>query len=284
MEYLDSKASKEDKRGHPFLSRQTFEYMLHKWPDWAQSVKAARELPEIRDYPLSESYEDRQKWIHEHGGRLWVFAVNVMHHLDLPEHLWQYWLCCVYSDYEAIKGSIDYSKIVDFWAKQRQKIYSPPPYKVGIEGDTSRPGKFGPVRVEIHPSFSYRALHEQAALHARKVAEAFSPHGLHPVFDYEKWAKGQSRRSKRKADARMRVFSGKCDIIDILREEAESPRVRDELQRIKFEYKTAYERNRQIRNLRRKVRARVRDWFSDLRSLPRIGRNWWPYGDKEIKM
>lgn len=284
MEKSDSEFSNKSLKIRSYLSRQTFERMLHRWPDWSRSVKAARELPEIANYPLPESHKSRQKWIDEHGGRLWVFAVNVMHHLELPEHLWQYWLCCVYSDYESSDGSIDYGKIMAFHGEERQKIYPPLPYQVAVMGDQARPGEFGPVKVEIHPSFSYRALHEQAALHARKVAEAFSPHGLHPVFNYEKWAKGQSRRSQRKADARMRVLSGKCDIIDILREEAESPQVRDELQRIKLKYKTVYERNRQIKYLRRKIRVRVRDWFPDLKPLPRISRNWWPYGDKRLKM
>ncbi len=190
----------------------------------------------------------------------------------------------MYSDYEAIDGSVDYSKILDFWAKQRQKIYPPLPYKVEIEGDVSRPGEFGPVGIKIHPSFAYRALYEQAAVHARKVAETFSQHGRHPIFDYEPWAKGQKVRSQQKENARRRVFSGKCDIKDILREEAKSPQVRKELQQIKLKYKTRYERNKQIQRLRRKVRVRVWDWFSDLKPLPRIGRNWWPYGEEEIKM
>lgn len=278
MADLDSKVSKKGGKERPFLSPQTFECMLHRWPDWGQSVKMARELPEM-GYPLPDSYEERQKWIDQHGGWVWQFATKVMNNLNLPEHLWQYWLCCVYSDYEVADGSIDYSKIVDFWGRQRLKVYPPPPYKVVIVGDANKPGKFGPVSTEVHPSFSYRAVREQAMLHAQQVAETFCRDGLHPVLDYRQWAKGQSQRSPHKLAVRKRFLSGQYTLEDILREEAESQQVRAELERIRDKYKVKFERKLQVRNLRRKVLARVRARLSDLKPLPRIRGKWWPYSD-----
>ncbi|MGD0794524.1 MAG: hypothetical protein ABR958_02865 [Dehalococcoidales bacterium] len=80
---------KKGKNGRSFLSPQTFEYMLHQWPEWGQSIKMARKLP-VMGYPLADSYEERQKWINQQGGWAWQAAVKVMNELDLPEHLWRY--------------------------------------------------------------------------------------------------------------------------------------------------------------------------------------------------
>jgi hypothetical protein len=67
---------------------------------------------------------------------------------------------------------------------------------------------------------------------------------------------------------------------DILREEAENQLVRTELERIRKIYKVGFERKQQVRKLRRKVLARVRAWLSDLKPLPRVRGEWWPYNDE----
>lgn len=279
MKKSDNKLSNESPKSRSYLSRQTFERMLHRWPNWSSSVKEARESPEIANYPLPESYEDRQKWINEHGGRLWQYAVRVMHRLDLPEHLWQYWLCCVYSDYEKSDGSIDYTKIMDFHGNKRERADPPLPYKVSIE--TIGSGEFGPVRIEIHPSFLYRAIYEQAAIHAHKVAQAFQKNGLHPIFAYEPWARAQSTRSNVKENARIRVFSGQCEIADILAEEALRPQVLSEVEQIRKKG-SRVEREKELRILRHRVLTRVNKWFLDIKPRPRLRQKWWPYSKKDV--
>jgi hypothetical protein len=279
MEKSDNKLSNESPKSRSYLSPQTFERMLHRWTDWSRSVEAARESPEIANYPLPESYGDRQKWIDEHGGRLWQYAVKVMHHLDLPEYLWRYWLCCVYSDYKKSDGSIDYTKIMDFHGNKRQRVNPPLPYNVDIE--IIRPGKFGPVRIEIHPSFLYRALYEQAAIHAHRVAQTFQKNDLHPIFTYEPWARAQNTRSKVKENARTRVYSGQCEISDILTEEARRPQVLSEVEQIRKRGSRA-EREKELRILRHRVLSRINKWFLDLKPRPRLRQKWWPYSSEDV--
>jgi len=263
-------------RKRAFMSLQTFEGMLHYWPQWQQSIREARKLPEM-GCPLPDSYEGRQKWIEQHGGWAWQFATKVMRDLGLPEHLFTYWLCCVHSEYEAADGSTDYSKILDFHGKDRCKTYPPPPYRVLISGDIKRPGKFEPVSVEVHPSFAYRALLDEAALHARHVAESFNGGKLHPVFGGRQKAKGQSQRSPRKSEIRARFRSGRCSLEDILREEAESPAVQSDIEQILK--KNKIERRSELKKLRRRVLARVRARLSDLGPLPRVKGKWWLYNN-----
>lgn len=276
MADLNNETSDIDRKRRSFLSPQTFEYMLLRWPAWSKSVRKARELPDIC-YPLPDSYEERQKWIDQRGGWAWQYAIKVMNNLNLPEHLWPYWLCCVHSDYEAADGSIKYSRIMDFHGKERRKAYPPPPYKIAIWGDATKPGKFGPVSIEVHPRFAYRAVLDKAALHARQVADFFNRGELHPVLANRQWAKGQSQRSQRKLEDRRRFLSGQSTLEDILREEAESPQVRCNVEQIMK--KNKIERTSELRKLRRKVLARMRARVSDLGTLPRVRGKWWPYNN-----
>jgi hypothetical protein len=267
----NKKYGKDDRS---FLSPQTFEFMLHQWPEWKRSIKLARELP-VYGYPLPESYEERQKWINQQGGWAWQAAVKVMHELELPEHLWQYWLCCVHSNYETADGTIDYSKIVDFYGKQRMKVYPPLPYKVSIWGGRSSPGKFGPVSIEVHPKFAYRAVFEKAMSHARQVAEVFAEGKLHTILSSKQWAKGQSQLSQRKLEIKARFQSGQCSLEDILKEEASSFEVRKKIEEIIK--KNKIEREIELRKLRRQVLARIHGWLSEFKPLPRVKKGWWPY-------
>jgi hypothetical protein len=256
-----------------YLTQETLQLALHKWLGWDQSVRVARASPLIKSHPLPESYQDRKKWIEEHGGILWQFALRAIHQLDVPKHFWKYWLQCVYSDYEQIDGSIDYSKILDFHGKYRQKALPPPPYKVAVE--IVRLGEFGSINIETHLSFISRAVSEQASIHARKVAKTFR-NELHPVFNLISWAKTRGTRSKKKEEARRRVLSAECTIIDILREEARSPEVRQEVEMILNNYSQLKQRKK-LSTLKHQIRNRVYNWFPEMRPRPKLTEKWWHY-------
>ncbi len=273
---------KYGKQDRPFLSPQTFEVMLHQWPEWGRSIKMARELP-VYGYPLPESYEERQKWLDKQHGLAQQAAVRVMYKLELPEHLWQYWLCCVYSSYETTDGEIDYSKIINYYGKQKLKVYPQLPYKVSVLGGISSSGmpmiKSGPIVIEILPQFAYRAIFEKAVAHALQTAESLTGGNLHPILAGKQLAKGQSQRSKRKLDAELRFQSGQCSLEDILKEEASSPETKKAIEQIMK--KSGVERIKELRKLKRQILARVHSWLSKYKPLPRLKRGWWIYDTKK---
>lgn len=94
-------------------------------------------------------------------------------------------------------------------------------------------------------------------------------------------SKARSKRSKQKEVAQMRIFSGECEIIDILREEARSPQVLGELEELRKKG-SQVERERGLIKLRHRILARVNNWFLDLKPRPRLRQKWWPYTSKDI--
>lgn len=284
MVMFSGENKKYGKDARSFLSPKTFEYMLHIWPPWGRSIKLARKL-KVFGYPLPGSYEERKKWLDQQGGWAQQAALKVMDELDLPEHLWQYWLCCVHSNYETSDGKVDYSKIVNYYGKQRTKVYPQLPYKVSILGGLSSSSspimKAGPIIIEIHPRFAYRAVFEKAVSHALQVAKDYTRGNLHPVLSSRQLAKGQSQRSQRKLEARLRFKTSQCSLEEILKEEASSFETRQAVEEIMK--KSRVEQASELRKLRRKVLARVHSWLSDFKPLARSKSSWWTYNTEKNK-